>query len=75
MVRLRPGSLQSPAHVAALLRHELMHIEDLLDPAFGYDLPPSQFHDDDGVPTQIRAGKSSVRCDTRVAPCIYWFRH
>lgn len=43
VVRLRPESLLQPETLAAFLRHELMHIADMLDPAFAYDriLPQS----------------------------------
>lgn len=54
VIRLRPGSFRAPAHIASLMRHELMHIEDMLEPTFGYDPSTSQFLDDDGVPTVIR---------------------
>ena len=37
VVRLRPESFRSAAHIVSLLRHELMHIDDMLDPDFGYD--------------------------------------
>lgn len=45
-LRLRPSLLLDPGPLRALLRHELMHAADMLDPAFGYErsLPPS----DDG---------------------------
>lgn len=46
VLRLRPAMLLEPDALCALLRHELAHIGDMLDPAFGYErtLPPS----DDG---------------------------
>lgn len=46
VVRLRPTTLFEPEALGALLRHELMHVADMLDPAFGYErsLPNS----DDG---------------------------
>jgi hypothetical protein len=46
VLRLRPESLLDRESLRALLRHELMHVADMLDPAFGYEraLPPS----DDG---------------------------
>jgi hypothetical protein len=37
VVRVRPALLLDPAGVRALLRHELMHVRDMLDPAFGYE--------------------------------------
>lgn len=42
-LRLRPATLLEPEAVRALLRHELTHVGDMLDPAFGYQrsLPPS----------------------------------
>jgi hypothetical protein len=45
-LRLRPSLLLEVEPLRALLRHELMHVADMLDPAFGYErrLPPS----DDG---------------------------
>jgi hypothetical protein len=43
VLRLRPESLLDEHGLHALLRHELMHVADMLDPAFGYEraLPPS----------------------------------
>lgn len=35
-VRLRPETLLEPDRLAALLRHELIHVADMLDPSFGY---------------------------------------
>ena len=45
-LRLRPAVLLEPAVLRACLVHELTHVADMLDPAFGYErtLPPS----DDG---------------------------
>ncbi len=45
-LRVRPSALLNPASLGAFLVHELTHVADMLDPAFGYDrtLPPS----DDG---------------------------
>ena len=45
-LRLRPAMLLDPDALRGFLRHELMHVADMLDPAFGYEraLPPS----DDG---------------------------
>jgi len=45
-LRLRPSLLLDAEPLRALLRHELTHVADMLDPAFGYErrLPPS----DDG---------------------------
>jgi len=34
---LRPASLLDPEQVLTFLRHELFHITDMLDPAFGYE--------------------------------------
>jgi hypothetical protein len=44
VLRLRPETLLDPAALVRLLRHDLMHVADMLDPAFGYEraLPPSQ---------------------------------
>ena len=46
VLRLRPATLLDPPSLRALLRHELTHVSDMLDPAFGYErtLPSS----DDG---------------------------
>ncbi|MCC6156305.1 MAG: hypothetical protein IT367_21240, partial [Candidatus Hydrogenedentes bacterium] len=54
VIRLRPESFTRPDEITGLLRHELMHISDMLDPAFGYDPSPQQFLHDDGVPTVLR---------------------
>jgi hypothetical protein len=37
VVRLRPEALLRADAVRALLSHELMHVRDMLDPAFGYE--------------------------------------
>lgn len=46
VLRLRATTIVEPDALRALLRHELMHVADMLDPAFGYErtLPAS----DDG---------------------------
>jgi hypothetical protein len=46
VLRLQPATVLDPERVRALLGHELMHVADMLDPAFGYEraLPSS----DDG---------------------------
>jgi hypothetical protein len=43
LVRLTPGTLAAPERALALLRHELLHVADILDPDFGYEprLPSS----------------------------------
>lgn len=43
VLRLRPATVLDPDRVRALLHHELMHVADMLDPAFGYarSLPSS----------------------------------
>jgi hypothetical protein len=44
VVRLRASSLVDPDALRALLHHELSHVADMMDPAFGYEreLPPSE---------------------------------
>ncbi|MGH9390734.1 MAG: hypothetical protein ACRD1Z_14045, partial [Vicinamibacteria bacterium] len=39
-VKLTPGSLLDFDRVAPLLRNELLHVEDMLDPDFGYERDP-----------------------------------
>jgi hypothetical protein len=43
VLRLRPILFLQADELRALLRHELLHVADMLDPAFGYEraLPPS----------------------------------
>jgi len=43
VIRLRPLTLLDSKAIAALIQHELTHVADMLDPAFGYEraLPPS----------------------------------
>jgi hypothetical protein len=36
VLRLRPETFTSPERLRALLRHELLHLADMLDPRFGY---------------------------------------
>lgn len=44
ILRLRPATLVEPEILRALLHHELTHVADMLDPAFGYErsLPASE---------------------------------
>ncbi len=37
VIRLRPATLLDEEHLCLLLRHELGHVVDMLDPEFGYD--------------------------------------
>jgi hypothetical protein len=37
VIRLRPGALLDPSAMRQFLDHELMHVRDILDPAFGYE--------------------------------------
>jgi hypothetical protein len=55
---LRPESLLNPSALLAFLRHELTHISDMLDPAFGYEplLPAAA-----GGPTRDRLLKERYR--------------
>ncbi len=43
VVRLRPEALSLPERLVQFLRHEFLHIADMLDPHFGYEphLPPA----------------------------------
>jgi hypothetical protein len=42
LIRLRPETITCPDRLRSLLRHELLHIADMLDPRFGYEprFPP-----------------------------------
>lgn len=44
VIRLEPETLANPDRLRSLLRHELLHIHDMLDPRFGYEpqLPASE---------------------------------
>lgn len=55
---LRAESLLDPSALLTFLRHELMHIADMLDPGFGYEpeLPPAE-----GGPTHDRLLKERYR--------------
>jgi hypothetical protein len=37
LLRLTPATLSRPEQALALLRHELLHVADMLDPDFGYE--------------------------------------
>ncbi|MFQ5899205.1 MAG: hypothetical protein ACE5JN_13305 [Candidatus Methylomirabilia bacterium] len=37
VLRVRPATLTAPQQLRVLLRHELLHIADMLDPRFGYE--------------------------------------
>lgn len=51
VIRLRPSTLDAPDTLLSMLRAELLHVADMVDPAFGYEpvLP-----DMDGGPTYTR---------------------
>ncbi len=57
-ILLRPESLADGDRLLAFLRHELMHLADMLDPAFGYEpaLPAAE-----GGPTHDRLLKERYR--------------
>lgn len=40
VLRLRPATLLAPDALRALLHHELTHVADMLEPAFGYERTP-----------------------------------
>jgi len=65
VLRLRPERLATSAALLAYLRHELLHIADMLDPAFGYHpvLPPS---DADPTPERLRRDRYRVLWDTSI---------
>lgn len=54
LIRLDPDLFRHPARMRAFMRHELMHIDDMLDPDFKYDPSLSQFLDEHGIPNAIR---------------------
>lgn len=58
MIFLRPESLLDPLKLLLFLRHELLHIADMLDPIFGYEpaLPAAE-----GGPTHDRLVKDRYR--------------
>jgi hypothetical protein len=49
LLRVRPRTLGDPAEALACFRRELLHLADLLDPAFGYD------------PASLRESRGSLR--------------
>jgi len=55
---LRPESFLNPSALLTFLRHELLHIADMLDPNFGYEpaLPPAE-----GGPTHDRLLRDRYR--------------
>jgi hypothetical protein len=58
VIRLQPSSFAGPDRLLALLRHELYHIADMLDPAFGYE---PVLEGPDGHPLQARILASRYR--------------
>ncbi len=65
VLRLRPESLVAPDTLHGLLRHELLHVADMIDPAFGYErtLPPS---DDGPSADNIRRDRYRVVWDVTI---------
>jgi len=54
VLRLMPQSLLDDATLWALLRHELMHITDILDAAFGYDRTLPSSHEGPSADNMLR---------------------
>jgi hypothetical protein len=48
LLRLRPEAFRDPPRLRALLRRELIHVADMLDPSFGFD--PKTLHGDTPLP-------------------------
>ena len=65
VVRLRPATLLDHNSLETLLRHELMHVVDMLDPGFGYErsLPSS---DDGPSADNILRDRYRVLWDTTI---------
>lgn len=53
-IRLRAERLREPEQLAAFLRHELVHISDMLDPAFGYRYEPLDRIQDQMLPRRYQ---------------------
>jgi hypothetical protein len=64
LVELTPSTTAAPARMAAVLRHELMHVADMLDPDFGYT--PELPADVRGTPSE-----AAVRSRYRVLWGVY----
>jgi hypothetical protein len=64
-LRLRPSALLEPATLGVFLTHELTHVADMLDPAFGYErtLAPS---DDGPCGDNIRRDRYRVLWDVTI---------
>lgn len=58
VIKVRPERFFDPSRFRRFLRHELMHIQDMLDPAFGLT-PESRLPD--GSPTEITMLKDRYR--------------
>jgi len=65
VLRLRPERLVTPECLLTFLRHELLHIVDMLDPAFGYQptLPPSEA---ESVPVHLLQERYRVLWNTSI---------
>lgn len=65
VVRLRPQSLLDPEALRTLLRRELLHVADMLDPAFGY-LPELPRVDSDPAILNLLRERYRVLWDTTI---------
>ncbi|GMW03182.1 MAG: hypothetical protein AMXMBFR84_43170 [Candidatus Hydrogenedentota bacterium] len=54
LIRLDVDLFGHPSQMQTFMRRELMHIDDMLDPAFEYDPSLSQFFDECGMPNALR---------------------
>ena len=65
VIRLRAASFADPETLLALLRHELHHIADMVDPAFGYD-PVIQEPEDEPARVKLLVSRYGVLWDTAI---------
>jgi len=63
-LQLRPESFLAPAPLLGLLRHELLHIADMLEPDFGYE--PELRIPEDGMARRLVQERYRVLWDTAI---------
>lgn len=63
LIRMKPARLLEPSSLQSWLRHELMHVADMLDPAFGYD-PQCPDNDAGAVAMNLLRERYRVLWDT-----------
>jgi hypothetical protein len=66
VIRLRPSSFSEPGPLLDLLRHEVYHIADMVDPSFGYDPVLEEAAEEDPARVKLIVGRYAALWDATI---------